>query len=230
MRGIKRWRRIVLASVALSLTSWGVVRGASHTWDVSEVFSNADGTIQFIELKECCGGVGETGVCCSHNITSTTNTYPIPAPNLTGPTSFKNLLFATPAFAATPGVPTPDYVFPAGSVPFFSAGGDTIGYTPYDLWTFGALVPTDGVNSLNRNLTTGCNTPMNYAGQTATINFGCGTLGDVDGSGTVDGGDIAGFIRTITGNPELGDQEACAEYCLGSVADTVDAFVADVLN
>jgi hypothetical protein len=29
-----------------------------HLWRVKEIFSNADGTIQFIELATCCGSTG----------------------------------------------------------------------------------------------------------------------------------------------------------------------------
>ena len=33
-----------------------------HTWDVFEVFSNADGTIQFIEIREMNHTPGERGI------------------------------------------------------------------------------------------------------------------------------------------------------------------------
>src|SRR5262245_39848431 len=58
----------------------------SHTWDFSEAFSNADGTIQFIELLECCGGAFETGVP-GHTLTSNSRTWSIPGAALTPPTS-----------------------------------------------------------------------------------------------------------------------------------------------
>ena len=29
-------------------------RGGSHLWVINEVFSNADGTIQFVEMYNCC--------------------------------------------------------------------------------------------------------------------------------------------------------------------------------
>ena len=44
------------------LVSPGAAHAGIHTWDVGEVFSNADGTIQFVELVEAGGGNGETGV------------------------------------------------------------------------------------------------------------------------------------------------------------------------
>lgn len=142
----------------------------SHTWDVAEVFSNADGSIQFIELKETGGGAGETGLP-GHTLTSSTRTWTIPGGPLTPPTSSKSYLIATPGFAALPGAPTPDAIIPAGLVPFFSTAGDTITYVPWDAWTFGT-VPTDGANSLKRDgLVTG-NNPTNYAGVTGHVKVG----------------------------------------------------------
>lgn len=139
----------------------------SHTWDFTEVFSNADGTIQFIELKECCGGAGETGLP-GHTLSSNGNSWVIPGPALTAPTSSKHFLIATAGFAALPGAPTPDRIIPAGSVPFLSSAGDTLTYVPWDTWTFGN-VPIDGVNSLKRNGTISINNPTNYAGATGTV-------------------------------------------------------------
>ena len=160
---------IIYALMALGLTlssgSSYVLAGA-HTWDVNEMFSNADGTIQFIELRESGGGNFETGVG-GHLLTSNTKSFTITS-NVASPTGFKHILFGTAAFAALPGAPTPNYIIPAN---FFSISGDTITYNPYDSRTFGAgALPIDGVRSLNNNLTTGVNSPTNYAGQTGSVN------------------------------------------------------------
>ena len=65
---------------------------------------------------------------------------------------------------ALPGAPTPDHLISPG---FFSTGGDTITYVPWDSFTFGAgQLPTDGVNSLVAGAGTGPATPTNYAGET----------------------------------------------------------------
>jgi len=139
----------------------------SHTWDFTEVFSNGDGTIQFIELRECCGGAGETGLP-GHTLTSGTRSWVIPGGALTPPTSTKFYLIATAGFAALPGAPTPDAIIPAGSVPFLNFGGDTLSYVPWDTWAFGA-VPTDGVNSRKRDGTISANNPTNYAGVSGSV-------------------------------------------------------------
>jgi hypothetical protein len=161
------------AIVVCALATRGVFAGA-HTWKVNEVFSNADGTIQFVELRESGGGTGEIGTG-GHILSSSTVNYTIPS-NMVSPTSFKTILFGTPAFATLfaklPGNPAPDFVFPAGSVPFFdAAAGSSLAYNPFDIWAIpAATIPTDGVNSYNRASGVAANTPTNYAGQGGTIN------------------------------------------------------------
>jgi hypothetical protein len=168
---------ILFSSIALAFVP---ASAGAHTWDVFEIFSNADGTIQFIELREMNGTAGEVGVG-NGTITSNINVFDIPS-DVASPTTNKHILFGTPAFDALfsqlPGNPHVDFmfpVFPVNMIPFFSVNGDTIRYTPYDARTFGAgQLPTDGSMSLNLNTTTGTlvplvNTPENYAGQTGTI-------------------------------------------------------------
>ncbi|MCA9256511.1 MAG: hypothetical protein KDA33_12775 [Phycisphaerales bacterium] len=229
---MKRATSVQGGRLAVALVVFGVVSLAyagGHTWRVSEVFSNADGTIQYVEVGEAFGGAPEIGTA-NHAVTSNTRSFVIPS-NVTAPTSFRKILIATPAFAALPGAPTPDYVLPAGAVPFFATTGDSVRYVPLDTFTFGAgLVPTDGVHSLNRDGVVGCNTPENYAGDVGFVNLGCSLQGDVDGSGIVDGNDIAAFVRVLSGNPEPGDSPACAEYCQDSLSDTILAFVSDLLS
>lgn len=171
------------------ISMWaGAVLAGSHTWDVNEVFSNADGTIQFIELFEANGTPGEVGLP-GHNLTSNANSFAIPGPALTAPTTNKSYLIATQAFADLPGAPTPDAIIPSGMVPFFSIDGDTVTYDPWDNLVFGAgVLPTDGVTSLNFDLSTGVNSPKNYAGDTGSIDVSgpptCTNVGDCSGHGS----------------------------------------------
>lgn len=166
----------------------GVALAGSHTWDVNEIFSSADGTVQFVELFEVNGGSGETGLP-GHDLTSNSNIFAIPGPALVGSTSNKFFLIATQAFADLPGAPTPDRIIPGGLVPFFSISGDTISYDPWDSMTFGVgVLPTDGVTSLNFDLTTGTNSPTNYAGGTGSVDASgpptCTGVNDCSGHGT----------------------------------------------
>jgi hypothetical protein len=159
----------------------------SHLWIFSEVFSNASGTIQFIEMVECCGAQNETLLqdkWIRSAVAHQEFTFPANLP-CTNCTAHKHLLFGTATFAALPGAPTPDYIIPEGSLPFFSVGGDTLQYWFYTnaTWTFGP-VPTDGQSSLYRDGTTGCNSPTNFAGQTGTVTLACDPA-DLDGDNAV---------------------------------------------
>lgn len=145
----------------------------SHLWVVNEIFSNADGTVQFIELKECCGASFETGLAGKH-VFSIANSFIFPA-NLTGDTANRHLLLGTAAFAAQPGAPTPDHIIQDN---FFATGTDSIRWFVYSAPTltfFPGDLPMDGLLSLNQDLSTSPNSPTNYSDQTGQINLVPGT-------------------------------------------------------
>jgi hypothetical protein len=153
----------IVAITCVAITSAPALAG-SHLWRFNEVFSNADGTIQFIELEECCGAANETALSGKWvRSDSTGNQYNFPANLPAGTTANKHILLATAGFAALPGAPAPDHIIPDG---FFDINGDTLRYWNYAaaVWTFGAGdLPTDGINSLANDLSTGCNSPTNFA-------------------------------------------------------------------
>ncbi len=169
---------VVVVSVVVALCSLGGASSwaGSHLWDINEVFSNLDGTIQFIELHCPPGADAEISVNGS-NFTSlaTGGDFTISGLNLTVPTGRKYILFATAGFAELAGAPTPDFIIPAGMVPFVGVDVDeTLKYNPianYDTLTFTAgQLPTDGVHSMSRNLTARLNSPTNFAGETGSVN------------------------------------------------------------
>lgn len=160
-------RTIATLLLALTLHPLSAIAGI-HTWDVREVFSNADGTIQFVELFEANGGAGEINVG-NGNMSSTTKSFNIGAGTVAPPTTNKRYLLGTAAFALLPGAPTPDATIPAGTLPFFfNTAGDTVSFVPYDSFTFGA-VPTNGTDSLDEVLGVAPNSPTNYAGVTGSV-------------------------------------------------------------
>jgi hypothetical protein len=165
-----------------------------HSWDVNEVFSNATGTIQFVELREADGLANETGVPAqSISATNTGESFIIGGGPLSTPTTNKFFLLATASFAALSGAPTPDALIPGGSIPFFSNSGDTVTYSVYDNWAFGA-VPTNGVDSLHRTGTSpAANSPTNYAGQTGQVNAG-GPAASVPALGGLGIGLVVGLL------------------------------------
>src|SRR5580692_3348881 len=128
----------LVASIAMTVSP---SQAAHHLWRFSQVFSNASGTTQFIQLG--CPDAGENNIG-AFGISSSSKSLSF-ATNLPSAPSTAN-------FGSLPGVVVPDYVLPSGN--FFSAGGDTLTYaSSVDSWTFGA-VPTDGVHSLMRSGTT----------------------------------------------------------------------------
>lgn len=170
-------RKMIAISVGLSVIVGGgaTSRAGSHLWTVNELFSNADGTIQFVEMH-CPVGANAEIFVNGKNMTSTATGAEFFISGLSlADTSDKHLLFATAAFAALPGAPTPDLIIPAGSFPFIGLGVDeTISYCPacnYDSLSFPAgALPIDGVHSLNFDLSTGINSPTNFAGETGSVN------------------------------------------------------------
>jgi len=188
--------------------------GGAHTWDIVEAFSNSDGTIQFIELMECCGGQFETGLN-NKAVTSLANSYLFTANLPAGSSSFAHILLGTAGYAALPGAVPPDHIIVAN---FFDVNDDFLEYHIYDDFDFGpGQLPTNGKNSLNRsgvNLVSAPASPTNFAGQTGQIDA---CPWDTNGDGatdTVDFLNLLGLWGTDPGGPPDFDGS-------GSV-DTVD--------
>jgi hypothetical protein len=139
-----------------------------HAWQVAEIYSNADGTVQFVELF--CDDSGETELSgqrlyCSKG--SQTNSFTFPG-NLSGETLNKRLLLATAGFGSLPGGVPPNYILPAN---FVFLGSGKINYANIDALNYSNL-PTNGVRSLVRSgasFVTATNSPRNFAGQSGSI-------------------------------------------------------------
>jgi hypothetical protein len=159
---MRRLRSLLAAFLSLAALQAGAV---FHLWTMNELYSNADGSVQFLEMTALTGGQqflsGHTLIASSGGV-SRGFTFP---GNLPGDTSGRRMLIATQGFAAL-NVVTPDYVVPNG---FFFQGGGSINFAEFsDTWSHPAL-PSDGTLSLNRNGSTAVNSPRNFAGQTGTV-------------------------------------------------------------
>lgn len=161
-------RATSLVACAIVFAAWQTpAHAASHQWRFNEIFSNADGTVQFIEMKECCGLTSETQLAGKWILAvNAAHQFDLDA-NLTGNTANKFLLLGTQAFADLPGAPTPDFIIPDHFLPL---GDDTLEYWLYSaaVWSYSGL-PANGTLSLARNGTTDVNSPTNFAGETGTI-------------------------------------------------------------
>ena len=185
---------ISFLTVAALFVATDRAEAGSHLWDLSEIYSNADGTIQFIELFQ------PTSACCEVNMSgkwvralNTGNQFDFPT-NLTGNTAFRHMLLATSGFAALPGAPPVDFILPDN---FFATGGDTIELFLYDALSTPTIgLPLDGVNSLHKDPATGTwsiatNSPTNYDGTAGAVDAGGPTAtemvrGDANQNGNIE--------------------------------------------
>ncbi|MGE4619769.1 MAG: PKD domain-containing protein [Planctomycetota bacterium] len=146
-----------------------------HLWDINELYSNSDGSIQFVELHVPMAACCENFMNNKYIRSTVTGAEFLFTGNLAGDTSFAHLLVATQGFANLPGAPTPDYILPDN---FMALSGDTITWYTYDVWNYPTPdLPIDGVMSIQKNLATGqlfvgANTPTNYNGDTGSVDAG----------------------------------------------------------
>ena len=153
--------RFFAAAIALAAAP---VQAAFHLWAMNELFSNADGTVQFLELTALTGGqqfMTEQKLIV-YPAAGGVREFTFPN-DLPGDTTGRRMLIATQGFAAL-GIVSPDYVVPNG---FFAQSGGTIDFAGADAWVHGVL-PIDG-RSLDRNGSTPGNSPRNFAGNTGTV-------------------------------------------------------------
>ena len=157
--------RIVLAA-CLALAA--PLAGASfHLFQIDQMYSNADGSIQYVVLHEFAGANGENFLA-GHALTATHNTvtnrftfdHDLPSGNTAG----RRVLIATQGFANL-GLAAPDYVIPDRFLP---TDGGVLNYAGVDTVAYAAL-PVDGTNALTRNGTVTPNLATNFAGATAMV-------------------------------------------------------------
>jgi hypothetical protein len=164
---------IACAAVATVLAVAGAAHAKSHLWRFTEVFSSADGSVQFIEMRVFDpAGTGEW-VINGMELKSNANAYYFPN-DLPQENTFERwMLVATQAFADLPGAPAPDFIMPEN---FFDPADDRLVYRQHrDILTIpAATMPTDGIHSLEREFSTGdlstpINSPTNFAGETGSV-------------------------------------------------------------
>ena len=183
--------RLAVITVAVAFAATAAHAGA-HSWRVSEAFSNADGSIWFVELWEYAAGTAEPGIGGANIVSVNTANFVDITNNVAGNTANRFVLFGNAAFAALPGAPTPDQIV-AGNAFFSFAAGERLRYTfsgmGFDLVIPTGGLPTDGINSFQLGVGNAPNSPTNYAGQT----------GSVDASGGGGSGEVALTLSNVAG-------------------------------
>jgi hypothetical protein len=141
-------------------------QAAFHLWQLREIYSNASGNLQYIEMF--CPDAGQTfltGQQISVTSGGTTHTFTL-GQGLPGGGDSANhaLLFGTSGIQAA-GAPAPNYIIANG---FLFTGGATISFFGANSGTYTAL-PTDGVQSRNWADGNAVNNPQNYAGTVGQV-------------------------------------------------------------
>jgi serralysin len=150
----------------LALTCSQRAEATFHLWHISQVYSNASGSVQYVDFV-LPFTFDDESFLAGHQLSASLNSNSLSfGSNLPSvPVTGQHFLVATPGFDAIAGV-TPDYTFPIA--PFFNLNGDTLNYAGIDFFTFPAL-PSDGVLALNRDGSTAVNAPTNFAGQVGFV-------------------------------------------------------------
>ena len=171
-------RHIFRYLLAPALALWAASAVAEfHTYKIEQIFSNADGTVQFVVMHES-EGMSAENFWTGNEFTSThlgmTQTYIFRSdlPGVMcgyygcggGGTANTRVLIASQGFAALHLV-TPDFTMPNG---FIATNGATLNYAGVDQVTFNSL-PTDGVHALDRNGAVIPNKATNFAGQSGSV-------------------------------------------------------------
>jgi len=177
--------RTILPTLFFSVLLAPFTAGAAfHLWDITEVYSNDDGSVQFIEFATNANSQDEL---IGHTLESNLVTFTFPTDldpdgmgNGNNATANQRMLVATPAFANQPGAVTPDFVLDGPE--FFDFVQDSLDFAGVNTfgWTSGEL-PTNGIDSLHEPFgsdvrTVDINSPTNFAGEVGELPEPSGSL------------------------------------------------------
>jgi hypothetical protein len=166
-----RARLAILAFVVgLVVAAPAPAQASHHLWKLNQMFSNASGSVQFVQLKLVQIEDGED-LLATMTLTSGTNTFTFPNLPSSQTSAHPWILLATAGFGQLPGGVAPDFTIPAN---FFPTGGGTLNYASNgDVWNYTA-VPTDGLNAFFKSgatVTTARNAPENFNTQSGSVNL-----------------------------------------------------------
>jgi hypothetical protein len=150
-------------------------RAGFHLWDVSEVYSSEDGSVQFVEIRAQFGG--QQFMSFGANISSAnsdgTSTYSCTT-DLPSDTTGKTCVFGTANLETIPGGVKPDYIIPANFIRRPVNGGPaTVTFGPSGSTINCASLPSDGrgavLLSAGNSIVTSTNSPVNFKGDANSI-------------------------------------------------------------
>ena len=145
-----------------------------HTFTIAQLYSSADGEVQFIVLREAAGANGQDRLG-GHIVSSThagvTKLFTIPTNLTSSSTSGRRVLLASQGYAdlrnGTPSanLPAADYVFPNR---FLATDGGTVNFAGVSQVIYPAL-PVDGTNARNADTSIAPNLAQNFNGASAQV-------------------------------------------------------------
>ena len=187
----------------LLLAAAGYASAGSHLWRFNEIFSNADGTVQYMEMVEIDGSDNEFHLM-GKSLHSNSNSYEFPN-DLPPKTANRNFLVATQSYADLAGVAGPDYVIPDN---FFDPVADSVVLHTYDKYTFTeGMLPDDGYHARDRMLEQDVpNSPTNFNGDTTVIDLSADIDADGHGSFLDNCTDVANFDQVDTDGDGIGNR------------------------
>ena len=156
-----------IAGAVAGLLAAGAAHAGFDSFAIEHVYSNADGTVQFVVLREMqnlAGGDAWTGRTFRATRAGVTRSFTFPRDLPDGATAGRRVLLGSDGMAAL-GLVAPDYVLPDGFLP---TDGATLDLAGVDQVTYAAL-PSDGVNAITRLGFPTPNVATNFAGQAAPM-------------------------------------------------------------
>ena len=162
------YRKKALASAMSAALVSSMSYGDFHNWSISEIYTNSDSSVQYIELFTASDGqqnlagntiraFGADGAAGKSFMFSS---------DISGSTTQKNVLIATESFETLTGI-IPDYILPDG---FIFPDGGRIDFATVDSVEFtNAQLPKNGVQSIDGNVLPVTASPTNFAGSTTII-------------------------------------------------------------
>ena len=162
---------LVCASVA-TLLGINVASAAFHLWTITEVYSSADGTVQFIQLNANAANQEFMHFGASIHSTNSLGTNSVSLiTDLPGDSLNHTMIIGTSNLLSIPGGLKPDYFIPNGFILPPVAGGNAAVTYSASVFVITNL-PTDGDLALLKsgtNVTTGTNLMVNFGFTTNTI-------------------------------------------------------------
>jgi hypothetical protein len=144
--------RSLFFAAALIVLQWMTpAHAAFHLFRFEQVYSNADGSVQYVVIRESTGSNGEN-FWAGLQVRTTSGagvikTFTVPTNLPSSSTASRSVLIATAGFAGL-GLATPDFTIPARFIP---TEGGTLDYASGTDHINLPALPSDGVTAVDRN-------------------------------------------------------------------------------